>query len=160
MRITSSTEYATRLMVRLARADGDSALSAEKLSAAEAVPAHYVNQLLLRLKRAGLVESQRGSGGGYLLSRAPSQIKLGSVLRAVEGAIFEDVCGRFNAGDKDCHHQGNCGISPVWQKLGALIERYFDEITLEEISSEQPGSCGKVAAMLEQAAPDKPQGGF
>ena len=155
MRITSSTEYATRLMVRLAREHGHSALSAEKLSSAEAVPAHYVNQLLLRLKRAGLVESQRGSGGGYMLSREPSQIKLGEVLRAVEGAIFEDVCGRFNTGEKDCHHQDNCGISPVWQKLGALIERYFDGITLQEIATEQPGSCGKVAAMFSQV-PERP----
>ncbi len=57
MKITSSMEYATRLMVSLAKGHGQSAVSAERLSAAENVPADYVNQLLLRLKRAGLVAS-------------------------------------------------------------------------------------------------------
>src|SRR5438128_1522628 len=122
MRITSSIEYAARLMVELARPHGEAAtVSAEKLSRSENVPADYVNQILLRLKRAGLVESRRGSGGGYALSRAPSEIKLGDVLRAVEGRIFDNVCEKYTSGKSDCHHQGGCSISPVWQKLGALI---------------------------------------
>ncbi|MBI3551892.1 MAG: Rrf2 family transcriptional regulator [Elusimicrobia bacterium] len=148
MKITSSTEYATRLIVNLGRTFGAAAVSTEKLSESENVPADYVNQLLLRLKRAGLVQSHRGSGGGYSLSRSPEKITLGEVLRAVEGTIFEDVCGKYNDGRKDCHHQGHCGISPVWQKLAALIEQYFDSITLAHLMEEKAGSCGKVEAML------------
>jgi Rrf2 family protein len=155
MRITSSIEYATRLMVQLARAHDDSnpgarALSAEKLSRSENVPADYVNQILLRLKRAGLVESQRGAGGGYSLSRPPESVKLGDVLRAVEGRIFEDVCEKYASQKKDCHHQGGCGISPVWQRLGALIEQYFDGITLRDLADERPAGCGKVEEMLRR----------
>ncbi len=149
MKITSSMEYATRLMVGLARSHGQQAVTAERLSSAENVPVDYVNQLLLRLKRAGLLDSHRGSGGGYTLSRAPAEITLGQVLRAVEGKIFEDVCEKYTRGKRDCHHQAHCGISPVWQKLGAMIEAYFDGITLAQLL-EETGACGRAAAMLEQ----------
>ena len=148
MKITSSTEYATRLMVMLARAYPQGPMPADRLSESENVPVDFVNQLLMRLRRAGLIESHRGTGGGYVLSRPPDAIKLGQVLRAVEGRIFEDVCEKYSAADRDCHHQGHCSISPVWQKLGALIEQYFDGIALSELLDEKPGSCGKVEAML------------
>ena len=147
MKITSSMEYATRLMVSLARSYGQQAVTADRLSFSEAVPVDYVNQLLLRLKRAGLVSSHRGSGGGYALSRAPGNVSLGQVLRAVEGKIFEDVCEKYASAQKDCHHQAHCGISPVWRKLGKMIEDYFDGITLSQLTEEK-AACGRVEAML------------
>jgi Rrf2 family protein len=149
MKITSSMEYATRLSVQLARVYGQNAVTAEKLSISENVPSDYVNQLLLRLKRAGLVQSHRGIGGGYALSRNPAQINLGEVLRAVEGKIFEDVCEKYASASKDCRHQSHCGISPVWQRLGSMIEKYFDGITLAHLVEESDGSCGKAMVMLE-----------
>ncbi len=151
MKITSSIEYATRLMVQLARVHGEQPLSADKLSRSENVPADYVNQLLLRLKRAGLVESRRGSMGGYVLAREPERVKLGDVLRAVEGRIFDNVCEKYASDADDCRHQGSCGISPVWQTLGRMIENYFDGITLQDLCEEQPAACGRVAALFEKA---------
>lgn len=140
-------EYAARLMVGLASSYGQQAVAAERLSASEAVPVGYVNQLLLRLKRAGLVSSHRGSGGGYALSRPPAEVTLGQVLRAVEGGIFEDVCEKYAGAERDCQHQARCGISPVWQKLGEMIEGYFDGITLAQLLRER-GACDRVEAML------------
>lgn len=141
MRITSSMEYATRLMVALARVHGDEPMPADRLSQAENVPVDYVNQLLLKLRRGGLVQSQRGQNGGYTLSRKPADITLGQVLRAVEGKIFDDVCEKYASADKDCHHQAGCGISPVWKRLGAMIEQYFDGISLEALT-EGKVACG------------------
>ena len=148
MKITSSMEYATRLMVCLARSHGEAAVSADKLSASENVPVDYVNQLLLRLKRAGLVASHRGIGGGYALGKKPEDIRLGEVLRAVEGQIFEDVCEKYASAKKDCRHQAHCGISPVWQKLGRLIEDYFDGITLASLLGEGAACGSGVEALL------------
>lgn len=143
MRITSSIEYATRLMVSLARCNAQAPLPAEKLAESENVPPDYVNQILLRLKRAGLVSSRRGSGGGYNLARPPAEITMGQVVRAVDGTIFEDVCGKYEGGSKDCRHQGNCGISPVWRRLGGLIEEYFDGITLARLLEAGPLGAAK-----------------
>ncbi len=144
MRITSSVEYASRLMVSLARSHGTAAVTGERLAIAENVPADYVNQLLWRLRRAGLVGSTRGVGGGYLLSRHPREITLGQVIRAVDGAVFEGVCGKYDAGEKDCRHQAQCGISAVWTGLVRTVEEYVDGITLERLAEESvPGRLGE-----------------
>jgi Rrf2 family protein len=148
MRITSSIEYATRLMTTLARAHGQAPLPAERLAESDNVPSDYVSQLLVKLRRAGLVVSQRGSAGGYALSRPPEQITLGQVVRAVDGDVFEDVCGKYERGEKDCRHQGGCSISPVWQKLGALVTGYFESVTLAAILAQKPGDCGAAPEWL------------
>jgi Rrf2 family protein len=141
MKITSSIEYATRLMVSLARSHGQRPERAERLASSENVPVDYVNQLLLRLRRAGLVESHRGATGGYSLSREPARITLGQIVRAVDGKVFEDVCEKYGAGEKDCRHQGQCSISPVWKKLGRLISDYFESVTLAGILEQQAAGC-------------------
>jgi len=143
MKITSSVEYATRLMVCLARSG--QAMTSERLAQSENVPGDYVNQILMRLRRAGLVESQRGAGGGYSLSRPPARIDLGQVIRAVDGKVFEQVCEKYEGGEKDCHHQGHCSISPVWNRLGQLIEQYLEGVTLDKLVEEGQGSCAKLA---------------
>lgn len=150
MKITSSIEYATRLMVSLARSRGQHPVPAERLASSENVPVDYVNQLLLRLRRAGLVESHRGTAGGYSLSREPALITLGEIVRAVDGEIFEDVCRKYGAGDRDCRHQGQCSISPVWKQLGLLIERYFESVTLAGILEQQGQGCASLS-WLEKA---------
>jgi Rrf2 family protein len=153
MRITSSIEYATRLMTTLARGHGQAPLSTEKLAESDNVPADYVSQILVKLRRAGLVASHRGSAGGYALSRPPAEITLGAVARAVDGDVFEDVCGKYEAGVKDCRHQGGCAISPVWKKLGALVTQYFESVTLADILAANPAECGGTPAWLEKLSP-------
>lgn len=151
MKITSSVEYATRLMTTLARSHGSAApVSAERLAESDNVPADYVSQLLVKLRRAGLVESQRGSAGGYRLSRPPALITLADVVRAVDGEVFEDVCGRYEKGERDCRHQAGCSILPVWGRLGALVTRYFEGVTLAAIVAETPARCGGEPAWLEK----------
>lgn len=139
MKITSSVEYSTRLMVSLARS-GPAKLSAERLSEIENIPVDYVTQLLQRLRRAGLVESSRGPVGGYTLAREAGTITLGDVIRGVDGRIFEEVCGKYETGKKDCGQQTACGLSPVWQGLGGMLDDYFDNISLSRFTSPSPGA--------------------
>lgn len=155
MRITSSIEYATRLMVTLAGEHGKAPVPAERLAESDNVPADYVSQILVKLRRAGLVNSHRGSSGGYALSKSPTEITIAQVVRAVDGAVFEDVCERFDAGTKDCRHQGHCSISPVWTKLGDLVTGYFESVTLAAILEQKAGACGATPRWLEKLAPGK-----
>lgn len=152
MRITSSIEYATRLMVTLAQEHGKAPVPAERLAEADNVPADYVSQILVKLRRGGLVTSHRGSAGGYALSRPPSEITIEQVVRAVDGAVFEEVCERYDAGAKDCRHQGACAISPVWTKLGSLVTKYFESVTLASILEQKAGACGGSPAWIEKLA--------
>ncbi len=155
MRITSSIEYATRLMVTLAAEHGGAPVPAERLAETDNVPGDYVSQLLVKLRRAGLVTSHRGSAGGYALSRPPAEITLAQVVRAVDGAVFEETCERFETGTKDCRHQGQCAISPVWTKLGDLVNRYFEGVSLAAILEQKAGACGASPDWLEKLASGK-----
>lgn len=155
MRITSSIEYATRLMVTLAAEHGAAPVPAERLAELDNVPADYVSQILVKLRRAGLVTSHRGSAGGYSLSRGPSEITVAQVVRAVDGAVFEETCERYTAGTKDCRHQGQCAISPVWTKLGELVTGYFESVTLAKILEQKAGACGASPEWLDKLASGK-----
>lgn len=143
MRISASVEYGARILVQLARSPNGSALNAEKLSALENIPRAYVDQILLRLKRAGIVESHRGVQGGHRLAKAPAEITIGMMMRAVEGSIFEDVCEKYSAGDHRCAHTSGCEIKPVWRRLTQLVEDYLDHLTLEQLLTESK-PCGSL----------------
>ncbi|MEK9146172.1 MAG: Rrf2 family transcriptional regulator, partial [Elusimicrobiota bacterium] len=99
MRIASSVEYATRVMLMLASLEPSATLSAEKISAAENIPRDYMDQILARLRRSSLVLSRRGAQGGYCLAKAPSAITMGMIVRAVDETVFEQVCDRYAQGE-------------------------------------------------------------
>lgn len=147
-KISSSAEYAARIMVRLAASDGAGPLSAETIAAAENIPRDYVDQILLRLRRAGLAASRRGAAGGYLLARPPSGITMGMILRAVDEGVFEEVCGRFAEGHQRCTHTGTCGIRPVWLRLADLVEGFLDGVTLAQLLSPEPCVESRVSLLF------------
>lgn len=134
MKISASTEYAARIMFQLARLPAGEALSAEKLAGLENIPRAYVDQISQRLRHAGLLDGQRGAHGGYHLARFPSEISMGMIVRAADGAVFEDVCDKYSEGEYRCSHAaGGCDIRPVWHDLTALVEGFLDQVTLEQL---------------------------
>jgi Rrf2 family iron-sulfur cluster assembly transcriptional regulator len=156
MKITSSIEYAMRIMVRLAALDQGATLNAETLSDIENIPRDYVDQILLRLRRSGLVLSRRGVLGGYSLAKSPSAISIGSVVEAVERSIFEPVCEKYAHGAQTCAHTtGSCGIRPIWQRLSALIEEFLHQVTLAELCQEEYGVQSRITALFGELKPPK-----
>lgn len=137
MRITSSVDYATRVMVRLSELKEQETLSAEKLSEAESIPRDFIDQLMLKLRRAGLVASRRGAQGGYALAKPSSAISVGMVVRAVEDNVFDVVCDRLAVRKQECCHSAGCGIRPVWRRLGALVESFLDRMSIEQVAREE-----------------------
>src|SRR5512145_1016252 len=94
MRVTTWTEYSLIISLHLARRSGPATepIAARELADAERLPADYVEQILLRLRRASLVESVRGAKGGYYLARDPSSISVRDVMNASEHQTFEVNC--------------------------------------------------------------------
>jgi Rrf2 family protein len=144
MKISASVEYGARILFQLAKSPNGAALNADKLSALERIPRAYVDQILLKLKRAGIVESYRGVQGGHRLAKVPSEITMGMMMRAVDGSIFEDVCEKYASGEHQCAHTSGCGIRPAWRRLTELVEDYLDHLTLEQLSSESK-PCGSLS---------------
>ena len=141
MRISAKGEYGIKAMLDLAMHRGRTLVPIQEIAARQAIPQRYLEQVLLALKRAGLLTSKRGSTGGYHLTKAPEEITVGAVLRAVEGghAPFESAShGRRNGG-----REGS-DLAELWREIGEAVAGVVDRWTLGDLvarAEEQRGAA-------------------
>jgi Rrf2 family protein len=113
-------------------------VAARELAELERLPPDYVEQILLRLRRAELVESVRGARGGYFLSRDPASITVRDVMTASEHQTFEMNCESHPVDGERCAPSSSCSIRPVWQALQRRVDDLLSSITLADLLKEQP----------------------
>src|SRR5215218_600563 len=87
MRVSAKTDYALRAAVELAAAEGDAPVKGEQLATTQSIPLRFLENILLQLRHAGIVESRRGAEGGYRLARPAAEITLADVIRAIDGPL-------------------------------------------------------------------------
>jgi len=135
MRVTTWTEYSLIITLHLARRGGEEAspVAARELAEAERLPADYVEQILLRLRRAGIVESVRGAKGGYFLARDPAEITVHDVMTASEHQTFEMNCDAHPVDQERCAPGSACAIRPVWQALQLRIDNFLASVALADL---------------------------
>ncbi|MDE3137881.1 MAG: Rrf2 family transcriptional regulator, partial [Acidobacteriota bacterium] len=98
------------------------------------IPLKYLEQILLALKKKGMLESRRGVHGGYTLARSPENISVGEVLRAVDGSFSETGCLRASSDDHyACPEAGSCGLRQLWGNVQQTIDRLLFETTFAEV---------------------------
>jgi len=120
------------------RGDHSTPISVRDIAERTALPQPYLEQILLSLKGAGIVRSKRGVGGGYMLSRAPEEVTLSSIIRAVDGPITAGDFGEPHT-DGACDHQGQCVLLAVWGHVGDHMRKLLDSFTLADIASMSEG---------------------
>ena len=133
MKVSTRGEYGVRAMVALAKHSGERPVSIGILSKESAVPYAYLEQLIVPLRRAGLVASKRGAQGGYVLSRAAGEIRVGEVYRAMEGPVAPMDCVSENIEDQTCPLIPGCQTRPVWIKVRDSIVDAIDSMTLADL---------------------------
>lgn len=132
MQVSTKTEYGLRCLVFLAREKAGASVSITHIAQREKLPRHYIQQILLRLRRGGIVKSIRGTEGGFALAKPASEISIGAVVRILEGVPFEDTCSRFNQ-RTSCGHMHDCSIRPIWQRVSSALWDTMDRITLDTL---------------------------
>ena len=139
MRVTTWTEYSLIISLHLAKRGGTGTgpVAARELADAEKLPADYVEQILLRLRRAGLVESVRGAKGGYLLAKHPSAISVRDVMTASEHQTFEVNCASHPVDAERCSPGSTCSIRPVWHALQQRVDDLLAGISLADLMKEE-----------------------
>jgi Rrf2 family protein len=139
MRVTTWTEYSLIISLHLARRGRTAAepVAARELADAERLPADYVEQILLRLRRAGLVESVRGAKGGYYLARDPSAISVRDVMTASEHQTFEVNCETHPVDPERCHPTTGCSIRPVWLALQQRVDELLASVSLADLMKQE-----------------------
>jgi len=132
-------EYGVRLMMELARHYGAGPVSLTEMADHESLPRPYLEQLVISLREAGLVVSTRGAHGGYTLAAAPEDIRMGAVVRALEGPIAPMVCASedpLHAGI--CGRTGFCNVNMLWLKVRSAISDALDSVTLSDLAAPRP----------------------
>ena len=147
MKISAQEEYGLRCLLQLARAGtmGES-LTLAQIARLEGISQANAGKLLWILSKAGLVQSTRGTKGGYCLARPASDIRLNQVIHVLEGEPAESHCKSY-AGVLDvCVHTGDCGIRPVIVELHQIVDNALADITLSQLL----GTEANVDAALHQ----------
>jgi Rrf2 family cysteine metabolism transcriptional repressor len=127
-------EYGVRLMVQLGRHYGAGPASLAEIAAEEDLPRAYLEQLVMSLRDAGLVLSTRGAHGGYELSREPSTIRMGEILRALEGPIAPMICATEDPEHAtNCDRSARCTVNLLWVRVRDAITGALDGMTLADL---------------------------
>jgi len=109
----------------------------QSLAKRENMSKDYVEQLFLKLKRAGIVKSVKGVRGGYMLAKEAADITLRAVIEALEGQIYETFCCTPVRKKIVCMYFGHCSVQPVWFKLKDMIDDFFEKITLATLMQDE-----------------------
>ncbi|MCH2450801.1 MAG: Rrf2 family transcriptional regulator [Gracilimonas sp.] len=133
MFLNQTSQYALRAMTGLVRADNTKPISSNELAQYSGVPSHYLSKIMRKMVEAGYVKSQKGHGGGFLLSVEPSKINIMDVLTA---AGFEAGSQPCVFGYEKCEDKNPCPLHPIWKRLKDSFNEWAFNTTFEEIGKE------------------------
>lgn len=129
MRLTTKGRFAVTAMIDLAQHGNTHAVKLNAISDRQQISLSYLEQLFSKLRKAGLVESVRGPGGGYVLGHAPEQINIVQIIDAVEDKLDATLC----SGKANCQSGEPCLTHDLWENLNHTIHTYLSGITLSSL---------------------------
>ena len=130
MKLSTRTRYGIRAILELAKNDGNGPLQIKTIAQHQDISVKYLEQLMTILKSSGFVRSIRGSKGGYLLARAPNEIRLNEVFNCLEGLATTVDCVRDS---HYCQRTADCVTRQVWTQVQNAIKNVLQSITLQDL---------------------------
>ena len=156
MRITTLAEYGVICALHLAKRAGEGPVTGRDIAESERLPVDYVEQILLRMRRAGIVKSTRGAHGGYALARTPEDVSVRDVIAASELQTFDLHCVTHPVEEERCSSAHTCSIRPVWMLLQQKIDNVLDGVRLSDLLHEE--SVVRQRVGLDRDTGDKARG--
>ena len=135
MKLQAKTRYGVRAVFDLAFHNANGATQAKDIARREGIPLRYLEQIFQDLKRAGIVDSRRGPRGGYTLKRPPEQIRLGEVVRALQGPLDDIFAPEDEEGRKKQRAGGGAQIvtASLWRELANHVSGRFDQVSVGDL---------------------------
>jgi Rrf2 family protein len=135
--LSKKTQYALRALTYLALHYGEEPVRISTIATQEKIPLKFLENILVELKNADVLESKKGKGGGYILKISPKKITLATVIRAVNGPIALMPCASLNFYEKcvDCHDEETCGIRKMMIITRDATLKILEKKTLHDIIS-------------------------
>ncbi len=131
MIVSTKGRYALRVMVELALKPKNEFVPLKEIAQEENISQKYLESIMTSLSKAGFVDAAVGKGGGYRLSREPKDYTVGSVLKLTEGSLAAVSC--TTQGPAACSRATCCQTKPMWDKLDAMIDGFFESITIADL---------------------------
>ena len=131
MLLSTKSRYGLKMIFQLALSYGKGTMSLKDIANKLDLSDTYLEQLMSQLKKAGLVNSIRGAQGGYVLSREPSLITVGEIIRTLEGSLAPSEC--VAGEDSECSKADYCATRLIWEKIMVGIDNVIDAITLQDM---------------------------
>ncbi len=151
LRLSTKGQYGVRAMFEIARGYPDRPLTIREIAERQDVSVAYLEQILGQLRRAGLIRSIRGPGGGYLLAKKPGDIPIAAVLGVLEGPVALTSCIDPREG---CVRVEHCVTHLLWKALGDQIEGFLSSITLGNLLAGDVGGVPQVKTAVKRTKKD------
>jgi Rrf2 family iron-sulfur cluster assembly transcriptional regulator len=147
MKLTTMSRYGTRAIFDIAYNSTGFPVQVKDIAERQQIPIKYLEQIFHKLKKTDFLKSERGPGGGYVLTKDPGEITVGDIIRAVreDTDLVSCVCDSANNG-KPCVREDQCVTRAVWQKAARQISDYFNSVTMMELCEEARRKNVKKAA--------------
>jgi Rrf2 family cysteine metabolism transcriptional repressor len=133
MRLSTKGEYASRAMLELSLHHPEKRLHIRDISAAQDIPARFLEQILLMLKRAGYLRSRKGPSGGYYLAKDPSEINVAEVIRVMDGPLAPIDCVSVTAHEV-CPREDYCGLRWLWKEVRDCVAEILESTTFADLA--------------------------
>ena len=131
MMISTRGRYALRVLIDLAEHQNGRHMPMKEVASRQDISLNYIERIMPVLTKAKLVEGIHGKGGGYRLTKAPDQYRVGEILRLTEGDLAPVACIGCEA--EECSRIDQCRTYSMWDKFYAITNEYFDSITLADL---------------------------
>lgn len=148
MRLTTKGRFAVTAMVDLGLRHTRGPVTLAGISERQDISLSYLEQLFGRLRRAGIVESVRGPGGGYCLAKPMEDISVAEIIRAVDEAVDATQCGGLG----NCHDEHECMTHDLWTGLNTHIYKYLEAVSLAGLVTNQQGKAVEQASLAPRVA--------
>ncbi len=131
MKISTKGRYALRMLIELATHQEDGFVSLKDISERQGISKKYLEQIVPMLNKSGILRTNRGNKGGYMLAKPANECSVGEVLRATEGSLAPVSCLEYE--QNDCPRADGCATLYVWQGLEKAVNDYLNSVTVQDI---------------------------
>ena len=132
MKISTKGEYGIRALLELSQRYGQGYIQSTDIASARGIPENYLYQLLITLRKAGIIRSRRGPQGGHMLARTPAGISVAEAVIALEGPLAPVACVQSDVED-DCPYGDHCAMRGVWDQVTQATRDILQSTTFEEL---------------------------